>query len=110
MVQLKEYLLPIILTIIIGACTDSNNAEESRLSLKGEQIKVTQGGSVCRRFPCGNGFYDCVFIIRQKRECQSLQKRRLHNLRKLHNPSQRTQRERDQFCVAKIHRQEYNGL
>lgn len=43
MVQLKEYLLPIILTIIIGACTDSNNAEESRLSLKGEQIKVTQG-------------------------------------------------------------------
>lgn len=43
MVQLKEYLLPIILTIIIGACTDSNNAEESRLSLKGEQFKVTQG-------------------------------------------------------------------
>ncbi len=43
MVQFNKYLSLIILTSIIGACTGNYKAEESRLSLKGEQFKVTQG-------------------------------------------------------------------
>ncbi len=110
MVQLKEYLLPIILTIIIGACTDSNNAEESRLSLKGEQIKVTQGDLYVADFLAVTDSMIVFSSYDRNGNVKVYKKRRLHNLRKLHNPSQRTQRERDQFCVAKIHRQEYNGL
>lgn len=109
MVQLKEYLLPIILTIIIGACTDSNNAEESRLSLKGEQIKVTQGDLYVADFLAVTDSM-IVFSSYDRNGNVKVYKKDDCTISESYTILRKGRSERDQFCVAKIHRQEYNGL